>query len=53
MRWAQIIAKEYRERGHDKLETPKKAFYRKAQDIILGNSLRLMENMQRDDANEA
>ncbi len=30
----------------DVLETPEKAFYRKAQDIMLGNFLRLMENMQ-------
>ena len=38
----------------DELETPEKAFYRKAQDILLGNFLRLMENMQvESDANEA
>ncbi len=37
----------------DELETPEKAFYRKAQGIILGNFLRLMENMQVGDANEA
>ncbi len=47
------IAKEYRETGHNELETPQKAFYRKAQDIILGNFLRLMENMGEYDTNEA
>ncbi len=30
----------------DELETPEKAFYRKAQDIILGNFFRLVENKQ-------
>ncbi|MCD6369955.1 MAG: hypothetical protein J7L63_00440, partial [Thermoplasmata archaeon] len=29
----------------DVLETPEKAFYRKAQDIMPGNFLRLVENM--------
>jgi len=37
----------------DELETPEKAFYRKAQDIILGNFLRLIENMEESGANEA
>ncbi len=36
----------------DELETPEKAFYRKAQDIMLGNFLRLMENMKESGAND-
>ena len=30
----------------DELKTPEKALYRKTQDIILGNLLTLVENMQ-------
>ncbi len=37
----------------DELETPEKTFYRKVQDIILGNFLRSMDNIQDDEINDS